>query len=420
MATIFCCSFFTPYRPRPLDHDGKFTKFTRWSTSQRTSAVLDDNPSSLVNTAPYAVQLVRQINFGPQEAVRYFVPTTGDEFVETTEDSLIEANFEKLNSFKNFRCSSHDKFFEVNLYQKNPSNTHHWQSNLARPSQEIDLVFRRQKVITHPKIENESSPIKEEIERNVTVPDGSASDSKPQGSLPQIEDVSRDVLTRALRFVLPKFGQIPGSDSLTSLLCLEIISTKLNLNLNFDELWKVEINSSKVIRFLVDCIEADFDRKIRKETLTRVEAFVVSAICRTDREETANGRIRLQKIVERVLDSGCQLDWISLHRASIFRVFVSGPSEKFLDLCRRNDGDYMRARPCEDSGGTAADKLKRFHKPSQPHVQLSRYLGDSDEFDASDQYGLAFDYGRAESDYEPMKDLTACDKECGYCGECDY
>lgn len=26
-----------------------------------------------------------------------------------------------------------------------------------------------------------------------------------------------------------------------------------------------------------------------------------------------------------------------------------------------------------------------------------------------------FDY-----DNEPMKDLTACDKECGYCGNCDY
>lgn len=22
--------------------------------------------------------------------------------------------------------------------------------------------------------------------------------------------------------------------------------------------------------------------------------------------------------------------------------------------------------------------------------------------------------------YEPMKDFTACDKECGYCGNCDY
>ena len=25
-----------------------------------------------------------------------------------------------------------------------------------------------------------------------------------------------------------------------------------------------------------------------------------------------------------------------------------------------------------------------------------------------------------DNDHEPMKDLTAYDKECGYCGTCDY
>jgi hypothetical protein len=42
-----------------------------------------------------------------------------------------------------------------------------------------------------------------------------------------------------------------------------------------------------------------------------------------------------------------------------------------------------------------------------------------DDYDDSDHYSdyddHAYDY-----DYEPMKDLTACDKECGYCGNCDY
>ena len=35
---------------------------------------------------------------------------------------------------------------------------------------------------------------------------------------------------------------------------------------------------------------------------------------------------------------------------------------------------------------------------------------------------LAVDYDDHDFDYdhEPMKDLTACDKECGYCGNCDY
>lgn len=48
--------------------------------------------------------------------------------------------------YKNFRCEKHNKFFEINLYQKNPINAHHWRVNLARPSRDIDLTFRRKEV----------------------------------------------------------------------------------------------------------------------------------------------------------------------------------------------------------------------------------------------------------------------------------
>ena len=41
--------------------------------------------------------------------------------------------------YQNFRCSVHDKFFELNIYQKDPVNAHHWRHNLARPGSEIDL-----------------------------------------------------------------------------------------------------------------------------------------------------------------------------------------------------------------------------------------------------------------------------------------
>jgi hypothetical protein len=50
---------------------------------------------------PYAIQVVRQVNYGPLESKRYFIPvkTEGkDEFVELVEDDLIQANFQKLNS----------------------------------------------------------------------------------------------------------------------------------------------------------------------------------------------------------------------------------------------------------------------------------------------------------------------------------
>ena len=50
--------------------------------------------------SPYAVQLVRQVNYGPLEFKRYFVPAKGkeDEFIEVNEGELIAANFQKLNT----------------------------------------------------------------------------------------------------------------------------------------------------------------------------------------------------------------------------------------------------------------------------------------------------------------------------------
>ncbi len=41
--------------------------------------------------------------------------------------------------YKNFKCASHNKFFELNLYQKDPVNRHHWRANIARPAAYIDL-----------------------------------------------------------------------------------------------------------------------------------------------------------------------------------------------------------------------------------------------------------------------------------------
>ncbi|KAJ5632121.1 hypothetical protein N7490_008460 [Penicillium lividum] len=146
MSSIFCCSSPSPYRPATLTHEAKFSPFIAWakiseSSPSATSASFfaDSN-----NLPPYAVQFVRQVNFGAIEAKRYFIPNpkaSGGEpgFVEVTEQDLIAGNFQKLNSYKNFKCITHDKFFEVNLYQKDPVNQHHWRSNIARPASDIDL-----------------------------------------------------------------------------------------------------------------------------------------------------------------------------------------------------------------------------------------------------------------------------------------
>lgn len=46
---------------------------------------------------------------------------------------------EQIQRYKNWKCEQHNKFFETNIYQKNPNNKHHWRLNIARPSNEIDL-----------------------------------------------------------------------------------------------------------------------------------------------------------------------------------------------------------------------------------------------------------------------------------------
>lgn len=152
MSSLFCCSSINGYRPQILQHQDKFNTFMRWAGFPRSSSPKSHGEGTDLDAlgTTYVVQLVRQVNYGPLESKRYFafVKDSG-EFVEVVEGDLVNANFQKLNSFvlyppavyfmtrfeetetdskrryKNFRCEGHNKFFEVNLYQKDPVNKHY-------------------------------------------------------------------------------------------------------------------------------------------------------------------------------------------------------------------------------------------------------------------------------------------------------
>jgi hypothetical protein len=104
MLSIFCCSNLQLFRPTRTDHEAKFTSFFGWAKFPAIAAAV--NPAaqrkseSLQDSSwPYAIQLVKQVNYGPLESKRYFVPVDDDaEFKEITERHLIEANFAKVNS----------------------------------------------------------------------------------------------------------------------------------------------------------------------------------------------------------------------------------------------------------------------------------------------------------------------------------
>lgn len=119
MSSIFCCFNIQPYRPRRLDHEQKFQKIMDWATFPRSSSIdqeHDDHTKTISQlSASYAVQIVRQVNFGPVESKRYFIAVADNAdgpFIEVTETDLKDANYEKLNSYVPFPLSSGVEFHE--------------------------------------------------------------------------------------------------------------------------------------------------------------------------------------------------------------------------------------------------------------------------------------------------------------------
>jgi hypothetical protein len=100
MSSIFCCSSPSRYRPAHLTHEAKFGPFIAWAKGSGSfpsgvSASFFQCPDKL---PPYAIQFVRQINFGAIEAKTYFIPYSeapwsGVDFVEVSEQDLIAWNF---------------------------------------------------------------------------------------------------------------------------------------------------------------------------------------------------------------------------------------------------------------------------------------------------------------------------------------
>jgi hypothetical protein len=99
MSSCFCCDAIRPYRPQHLDHEAKFTSFMTWVHKEESESGANSTDLNEIHPS-FAVQLVRQVNFGPLESKRYFIPLSAatDAFKEVTESDLIRANFQKLNA----------------------------------------------------------------------------------------------------------------------------------------------------------------------------------------------------------------------------------------------------------------------------------------------------------------------------------
>lgn len=129
---VFCCSSYRPYLPTHTDEENKFDTFLSW--------VQGRGPSNLSDGQNYVIQAVKQINCGPVEEIRYYWRTTGG-FEEVTEEFVRSRALKKKNTYKNFKCTVHNKIFEINLYQENPFSKHTWRRNPIRPASTIDISY---------------------------------------------------------------------------------------------------------------------------------------------------------------------------------------------------------------------------------------------------------------------------------------
>ncbi|PON21197.1 hypothetical protein TGAM01_v209923 [Trichoderma gamsii] len=401
MAELFCCLAIKPYRPQRLDHEAKFDRFMQWA--KHASSVPSDS-FHINSNLEYAVQLVKQVNFGPQESIRYFAPANSDSgFIEITENNLLEANFEKLNSFKNFKCGSHNKFFEVNLYQKNPINRHHWRANLARPSTDIDLSLKQ-------KAEEKSSDIRAESSTSPPGPtSGESGSTSPKAELQAEENTNKiesTAVKSALRILLPTVKTNLGPKPLASLLCLDWVNEQLGLGLNLEKDWQTQLTSRNIATFIFDYSRLS---SVGSVTLAEIENLVALAMHRNSSSENCqlqSGRKQFQEIVDQVLEARATSSWVFKSREAMMRTFTTGPNEELLKLFQHNDE--------EEQMSSLTDKF-RLNVDDENGDDDSQYDDDTNRYE---EY-YDDDVGSYSSDFED-KDLTACDKECGYCGRCPY
>ena len=155
-------------------------------------------------------------------------------------------------------------------------------------------------------------------------------------------------------------GTSLGPNRLLTLLSLNWANAELKLGLDFESLWKAELTSTNImvfIEYLISCATSpDFEID-----LAEVEGLVVPAMRHVESCNGQNlaGQVRFHEIINRVLESGSTLDWISMYGSSITRLFVSGPSELLDHYQRRNDRFQHDPsnRQAEEAHDTQSEKV---------------------------------------------------------------
>ncbi|CAB9513227.1 Inherit from COG: Catalyzes the S-adenosylmethionine monomethyl esterification of trans-aconitate (By similarity) [Seminavis robusta] len=120
--TLFCCSGRADYMNHWLNNHGtklikEFIAFTNGETLPECNE-------------QFAIQAVTKQDFGPVLSTIWYVREGTGFRIDDTSNS--DRRFQRSNDFKNFKCRSHKRFFEVNLYTKDGVSHHHESTRSGR------------------------------------------------------------------------------------------------------------------------------------------------------------------------------------------------------------------------------------------------------------------------------------------------
>lgn len=143
-----------------------------------------------------------------------------------------------------------------------------------------------------------------------------------------------------LRFLLPTVKTNLGSNPLLSLLSLDWINTELGLGLAIEDLWTSELFCDNIVVLICSYVKLPAGNLAALE-VAKIETAVSLAIRRVNfPEDEIQGRNKLQRIVENVLDLCSASDWVSKCREGMLRMFTAAPDERLLELVRCKEDKY--------------------------------------------------------------------------------
>lgn len=344
------------------------------------------------------------------------------------------------------------------MYQKDPVNRHHWRATISRPAEEID-ISAKPKGAASQHLPNKN--LAQRIERHI-----SPKSNPGSGSI----TFSNDPIFGAMSLTLPILAADFSSD-LLSLVVLDFLASKVNAPVNLEPAWIKLLSAGEIARFITDCCLGYglFEGAETGPLIGALEKMAATFFglknhlpCRTYLGELLLDMIEklyLEAVEEMTADFSNSVNFMTVmfedteeaarpDRCNIrsgerlkkrvlleiirqaLHMVHDGPSPSFrIDLYRKARG-LTSSRTCDAKVMELLDgRLPERHDSA---VMVSGFVpefrrsntgadrGALSESDSSERWDYSRHNDYVDDGYDSPRDLTACDKECGYCGHCDY